>query len=130
MNKVKTLLEKLSKYYWSDKHPSKYLLPGGGGIGRLATTTHPVFNYAAFSLVWAVNPLQTQKDHLDGIKAMVPLARLLQQEVNGVSVADHITMRTPEEFAVWYSSHRSLVNPALRLAIEEALNAVGKLQSI
>lgn len=129
MLQVQALLERLSKYYWSDNHPTTYLLDvGAGQKGGFGLVAH--LNYAAFSLTWATCKLETKDDHLNAVRYFTKLSVLLNQEVSGCSLTDHITLRTPSEFAVWYSQNRSLVNPALRKPIEDALNAVGKLQTL
>lgn len=127
MLQVQTLLERLSKYYWSDNHPGSYLLDlGNGPKAGLGLVAH--LNYAAFSLTWATCKLETKDDHLSAVRYFTKLSVLLNQEVSGCSLTDHITLRTPQEFAAWYSQNRSLVNPALRKPIEDALSAMKVLE--
>jgi hypothetical protein len=122
---VKTLLEKLSKPYWSSVHPSFYVLPSGAGLGKLAMQ-----DCAAFNLVWATCKLNTREDHVYAVNRFTEISAGLRQEVSGYSLSDHIMLRTPQEFAVWYSSHKGQVNPVARKPIEDALDAVGKLQTL
>lgn len=125
MEKLKRLITKLEKFYWSPRLPETYVLPGGQGLGRIAGQ-----NYAAFNLVWATHRLESEQDHLDAVKLFARLGTFTAQKVGDCELQDWITLQTPTEFAAWYTSNRHIVNPGVRPTIEAAINAVGRLQAI
>lgn len=113
------LLRKLEKFYWSPKPPESYVNSEGNGYGKIAHNC-----YGTFNLIWAINPLVTKDDHFTAIVQSTTLKKLLQQEVDGATLADRITLSTPSELGIWLEGHGDDVSPLAKSAMLKALNAL------
>ena len=121
----KQLCERLSKYYWSPKHPKTYVTPEGRGLGMLADRC-----YGSFNLIWATHKLDTPQDHIAAITSFTHQQIQATQVVKGAEMSTWLTLLTPYEMAFWYKANAVYVNKLTRTNIEKALHAIHNVQRI
>ena len=121
---IKEMCERLSKFYWSPKHPSHYTV-SQGGLGAVAVNC-----YGSFNLIWATHPLETKQDHIKAIEAFSTQRVHSTQVIKNVPLSDWLTLMNPKEFGHWYARNANYVNIHSRNNIEKALYAVQNVQRL
>lgn len=105
MPEVKSLLSKLSKFYWSPERPEAYTILVNGknaGIGIIAHTNYAAFNYAWACSVALNQPLDTEVGHHHAITNMVAAQSHTDSPLgNGMTVGCMLTLLPEAEFKVW-----------------------------
>jgi hypothetical protein len=118
MYDFKEMINTLSRYWWSPKHPSSYTVRGANGqpagIGLLAHE-----NPAAFNICWAIHPLVTFNDHRNAIMSWSQLNRQLDVRVGNEHLDFAITSRTREEFKLWYKLNRPHIRLETRMFLDK-----------
>jgi hypothetical protein len=101
---LEKLLTKLSKFWWSDRHPNDYLIRDQEkvvGVGLLARQSYAAFNlaYAAIGKEPELKPAQLE------LVSIWPFSvQLTMVQCDGYTVGDKATLCTPLEFVEWYES--------------------------
>lgn len=106
--KVKSLLDRLSKFYWSKLPPEQCVLPDGTGLGRIAYD-----DIAAFNVVWAYFQPKTHKDHEVAITASVQMRRVMDVFVGNLKFRDAIMLLSPTAFALWLDKNKSAMDDTM-----------------
>lgn len=117
MYDVKGMIEQLSRYWWSPRHPSTYVVKGANGqpagIGLLAYESP-----AAFNICWATQPLITFKDHKNAVITWSQLKHQLDVRVGSEFLDFAITSRTRAEFKAWYKQHKTNIRLETRVFLD------------
>lgn len=107
---VSTLIDKLSKSWWSPRRPETYqaYLDGRNiGVGIIAYK-----DIAAFNVAWALVPNpKLINDYKNGIDYYFEFTRITKFPVLNADLAWWLTSQTHAEFVKWYATHRDFVPP-------------------
>lgn len=126
---VESLINKVSKFYWSPNHPSTYHFQHGevrAGLGLIAHN-----DYAAFNIAYAsAGNLDTLKAHLRATEVWAVFTKFTDQIVGEATLGEWITLYQPPEFAVWYKYNRAEVNINAQRAINTALRTLHRVRQI
>lgn len=118
MYDIKEMINTLSRYWWSPRHPSTYIIKGANGqpagIGLLAHESP-----AAFNVVWAIQPLVTFSDHKNAVMIWSQLKQQLDVRIRSEFLDFAITSRTREGFKQWYKSNRVSVRLETRIFLDK-----------
>lgn len=116
--KFSEILEKLSIFWWSTRHPDKYLISQTCGLGLIAKE-----DYAAFNIAWALHsPLDTHEAHVRAIPDFNRARTVLNEAVGpDLMLRDLVTMKTLPEFLHWYAMHRRDVSVAGKNLLDRLL---------
>jgi hypothetical protein len=110
MQRVQKMLTRLGKFYWSPEPPEHYVIPQPDtgidcGIGTVAH-----LNYGAFNLTWASEPWnwQTIAGQTVLCTAFAQIKPLTQHKINGVCLADYLTLYQPKGFIHWLNTEKGI----------------------
>jgi len=96
---VQELFQQLSKFYWSPKHPSEYVLDTPAGRHGIGAIAH--LDYAAFNLTWAAKRgvITTSADHVEACKYFRMAHVFVNQvQIKGEPLETWITLLNQEQF--------------------------------
>lgn len=128
MQIVKTLLNRLTKFYWSDNPPESYVILNPTtkehcGIGLIASQ-----NYGAFNLTWA-SSTGDWRTFAGQTQLCVDFTRnkpITQHKVNGVMLLEYLCLYQQKEFINWM--HKEVNFPVIiKVQIENLLMGTEKL---
>ena len=118
MYDIKEMINTLSRYWWSPRHPSTYTVTGANGkpagIGLLSHE-----NPAAFNICWAIHPLVTFNDHKVAIMDWSQLNRQLDVRIGHEHLDFVITSRTREQFKAWYRVNKVHIRLETRMFLDK-----------
>lgn len=120
MHRVKSLLEKLKKFYWSELPPEHYVLTIGNTVSGIGLVAHK--DYAAFNPAFSYlkNP-SSMEDHREAVSAWAIMSRQTSQVVGNATLGDRLALLDKQEFHEWYKHNRgSITAPAVRI-LDKAL---------
>lgn len=106
--KVKSLLDRLSKFYWSKLPPEQCVMPDGTGLGRIAYD-----DIAAFNVAWSYWQPRTHKEHETAIVAAVQLKRVMDVYVGRIKFRDAIMLLSPTAFALWLDKNKAAMDDTI-----------------
>ena len=101
--KVRKLYDKLERFYWSERHPTSYVIPhpetgANVGIGLIAMRCPGAFNLAYANVG---GKLETLEAHQTAIRSMVTCDRLSQFSIKSQPMSAWLTLLTENEFRLW-----------------------------
>ena len=117
MQKVHTLLGKLTKFHWSLKLPQHCVMPSGAGIGRLAYD-----NIAAFNIAWCYHKPHDEATHNAAIATFVLLREPLKIKSGSLTLEDAVMFLSPDAFKVWLKRNSQAFHPSLVNLLMTAAN--------
>lgn len=110
MQRITKLLTRLGKFYWSPEVPEHYVIPQPDtgkpcGIGTIAYQ-----NYGAFNLTWVSTEAdwQTMAGQTELCTTFAQIKPLTQHKVNGVCLADYLTLYQPKGFVRWLTDEKCI----------------------
>lgn len=127
MQTVRNLLNRLTKFYWSENPPETYVIknPTSGehcGIGLIASQ-----NYGAFNLTWVSSKGEDNWRTFAGQTTLcVDFTRnkpITQHKVNGVCLVDYLCLYSQKEFTNWMRIEKNFPT-IVKLQLENLLGNV------
>ncbi len=131
----KDLCNRLRKFYWSDKHPSSYVICHPAienrvaGIGSIAHECYAAFNLAYALTGKNLHTLQGQRAMVDKFTQLQTDCRLTQI-VDGAELSDTILVLDQEAFGVWYTDNRQHITEACRDVLDKIYQTHEPVQHI
>lgn len=122
MHRLKSMVHKLSKYYWSPLPPERYVLSGGEceprGIGTVASRS-----YGCFNLAWRYcnGDFSTTEQHTKGIKCCMAAYPLMYRSIDGANMDTWLTLLSEEEFIQWWKSNGKRAPLQVRILVDTVL---------
>lgn len=122
---IKSLVAKLSKFYWSPNHPQTYTLRGADGkhkgVGNIAH-----HDYGAFNLAWAEvqDQWKTPQEQVAFVARFAEWRTVTGIIVDKYPLREWATLLTPAEFKVFLDTadinkkHKFSLRVATELAIK------------
>lgn len=115
LEKVRTLVKKLSMYYWSKNLPHTCVLPDGTGAGRLANT-----DMAAFNVSWCYVKPTDILSHFNCTLLFSSLKLRLDATYGNVKVRDAVMFLSKEALNMYLFKYKSQIPSDLCNMIEVA----------
>lgn len=115
----KDLCDRLRKFYWSEHHPSRYVIchPTNenrmAGIGTIAHESYGAFNIAFALCAGDLHSIAGQRKIVDTF-TQVRINSDLTQIVDGAELSDTLLVLDQEAFGVWYMDNRQFISANTR----------------
>lgn len=102
---VNQLYAKLSRFYWSPKHPSEYVIRLYGKIAGVGLIAHQ--DYAAFNYAWAAThlSLDTEAGQRAATFSFVAAQQITKLAVEDADLGWQMTRQSLPEFKLWYAAN-------------------------